>query len=170
VDRLVIAVIYSAPFVVVRFVRTHEDCDDIDAGEVQVMDLKPIHTVKQHEAALKEIERLWASKPGTPRHDRLEVLATLVEDYEEKHLSIYPPDPVAAIRFRMEQLDLDRKALEPSIGSRARVSEVLSGRRRFTLDMIRRLHRQLGIPAEVLLASLGAARGTRRGRPTATSP
>ena len=62
-------------------------------------------------------------------------------------------DPVAAIRLRMEQLDLDRKALEPSIGSRARVSEVLSGRRRLTLDMIRRLHRQLGIPAEVLLAS-----------------
>ncbi len=76
-----------------------------------------------------------------------------VEDYEGKHLPIYPPDPLAAIRFRMEQLDLDRKALEPSIGSRARVSEVLSGRRRLTLDMIRRLHRQLGIPAEVLLAS-----------------
>ena len=88
-------------------------------------------------------------------HDRLEVLATLVEDYEKQHQPIFPPDPVAAIRFRMEQLDLDRKALEPSIGSRARVSEVLSGRRRLTLDMIRRLrlHRQLGIPAEVLLAS-----------------
>ena len=82
-----------------------------------------------------------------------DVLATLVEDWEEKHQPVYPPDPVAAIRFRMEQLDLDRKALEPSIGSRARVSEVLSGRRRLTLDMIRRLHRDLGIPAEVLLAS-----------------
>jgi HTH-type transcriptional regulator/antitoxin HigA len=117
------------------------------------MDIKPIHSEKQHGAALKEIERLWAARPGTPQHDRLEVLATLVEDYEEKHLTIYPPDPVAAIRFRMEQLDLDRKALEPSIGSRARVSEVLSGRRRLTLDMIRRLHRNLGIPAEVLLAS-----------------
>ncbi len=115
--------------------------------------IKPIHNEKQHGAALKEIERLWAARPGTPQHDRLEVLATLVEDYEEKHLPIYPPDPVAAIRFRMEQLDLDRKALGPSIGSRARVSEVLSGRRRLTLDMIRRLHRQLGIPAEVLLAS-----------------
>jgi len=117
------------------------------------MDVKPIHNDKQHRAALKEIERLWAAKTGSPEHDRLEVLATLVEDYEEKHQPIYPPDPVAAIRFRMEQLDLDRKALEPSIGSRARVSEVLSGRRQLTLAMIRRLHRQLGIPAEVLLAT-----------------
>jgi HTH-type transcriptional regulator / antitoxin HigA len=117
------------------------------------VDIKPIRNERQHRAALREIERLWSVRPGTPDHDRLEVLATLVEDYEEKRHPVYPPDPVAAIRFRMEQLDLDRKALEPSIGSRARVSEVLSGRRRLTLDMIRRLHKQLGIPADVLLAS-----------------
>jgi len=117
------------------------------------MDIKPIHTERQHRSALREIERLWAARPGTPEHDTLEVLATLVEDYEDKHQPVYPPDPVAAIRFRVEQLDLDRKALEPSIGSRARVSEVLSGRRRLTLSMIRRLHKQLGIPADVLLAS-----------------
>jgi len=117
------------------------------------MDIKPIHNEKQHRAALKEIERLWSARPGSPEHDRLEILATLVEDYEEKHYPVYPPDPVAAIRFRMEQLGLERKALESSIGSRARVSEVLSGKRSLTLEMIRRLHRQLGIPAEVLLAS-----------------
>lgn len=117
------------------------------------MEIKPIRNESQHRAALQEVERLWDARPRTPEHDRLEVLATLVEDYEEKHHPVYPPDPVAAIRFRMEQLELDRKALEPSIGSRARVSEVLSGRRRLTLNMIRRLHRQLGIPAEVLLAS-----------------
>ncbi len=116
------------------------------------MDIKPIHTEKQHRAALKEIERLWSARPGTPEHDRLEVLAALVEDYEERHHPIYPPDPVEAIRFRMEQLGLDRKALEPCIGSRARVSEVLSRKRRLTLEMIRRLNKQLGIPAEVLLA------------------
>lgn len=117
------------------------------------MEIKPIRNEKQHRAALREIERLWDARPRTPQHDSLEVLATLVEDYEEKHHPVYPPDPVAAIRFRMEQLELDRKALEPSIGSRARVSEVLSGRRPLTLNMIRRLHRQFGIPAEVLLAS-----------------
>jgi len=116
------------------------------------MDIKPIHTEKQHQAALKEIERLWSARPGTQEHDRLEVLATLVEDYEEKHVEIYPPDPVDAIQFRMEQLGLDRKALEPCIGSRARVSEVLTRKRRLTLEMIRRLNKQLGIPAEALLA------------------
>ena len=117
------------------------------------MEIRPIRTERQHRAALREIERLWSARPGTPDHDRLEVLATLVADYEDRHEPVYPPEPVEAIKFRMEQLGLDRKALELSIGSRARVSEVLSGRRRLTLDMIRRLHRQLGIPAEVLLAS-----------------
>lgn|SRR5574341_1593001 len=117
------------------------------------MQIKPIHTEKQHREALAEIERLWSAKSGTPAHDRLEVLATLVEDFEEKYQPVYPPDPIEAIRFRMEQLGLDRKALEPSIGSRARVSEVLMGRRKLTLQMIRRLHKQLGIPAEVLLAA-----------------
>jgi HTH-type transcriptional regulator/antitoxin HigA len=116
------------------------------------MEIKPIHTDKQHRATLKEIERLWEARPGTPAHDRLEVLAALVEDYEKKHHPIYPPDPVEAIRFRMEQLGLDRKALESCIGSRSRVSEVLARKRRLTLDMIRRLHKQLGIPAEALLA------------------
>lgn len=115
------------------------------------MEIRPIRTARQHRAALEEIERLWDAAPRTPEHDRLEVLATLVEDYEEKHQPVYPPDPVEAIRFRMEQLGLDRKALEPAIGSRARVSEVLSRKRRLTLDMIQRLRRQLGIPADVLI-------------------
>jgi HTH-type transcriptional regulator / antitoxin HigA len=122
--------------------------------------LKPIRTEAQHRAALKEIERLWDAPPRSAEHDRLEVLATLVEDYEERHHPIYPPDPVEAIRFRIEQLGLDRKALEPAIGSRARVSEVLSRRRRLTLEMIRRLRDQLGIPADVLVGE-PARSGTR---------
>lgn len=117
------------------------------------MEIKPIRTEKQHRAALKEIERLWESRHGTAEHDRMEVLAALVEDYEEKHQPVYPPDPVEAIRFRIDQLGLDRKALERALGSRARVSEVLSRKRRLTLQMIRKLHEQLGIPAEVLIAS-----------------
>ena len=122
--------------------------------------LKPIRTEAQHRAALKEIERLWDARPRSAEHDRLEVLATLVENYEERHHPIYPPDPVEAIQFRMEQLGLDRKALESAIGSRARVSEVLSRRRRLTLDMIRRLRDQLGIPADVLVGE--PARGSGR--------
>src|SRR5512133_2732732 len=102
------------------------------------MQIKPIHTEKQHRDALAEIERLWSARPGTPAHDRIEGLAALLEDFAEKHQPLYPPDPIEAIRCRMEQLGLDRKALEPSIGSRARVSEVLTGRRKLTLQMIRR--------------------------------
>jgi HTH-type transcriptional regulator / antitoxin HigA len=129
------------------------------------MDIKPVRTSKDHRAALAEVERLWEAKPGTPEHDRLEVLVTLVEAYEAKHHPIPPPDPVEAILFRMDQLDLDRKALEALIGSRARVSEVLSRRRSLSLGMIRRLHGRLGIPAEVLIGEeTGRARPSRSSR------
>ena len=135
------------------------------------MEIKPVRTSKDHKAALGEVERLWDAKPGTQEHDRLEVLVTLIEAYEVKHHPIPPPDPVEAIRFRMDQLDLDRKDLEALIGSRARVSEVLSGRRALSLGMIRRLHRELGIPAEILIGEGGSThrvrthRGGRRSLP-----
>lgn len=128
------------------------------------MDIKPVRTSKDHKAALAEVERLWEAKPGTLDHDRLEVIVTLIEAYEAKHHPIPPPDPVEAILFRMDQLDLDRKDLEALIGSRARVSEVLSGRRNLSLEMVRRLHRQLGIPAEILI---GEPKGSSRRRPRA---
>jgi HTH-type transcriptional regulator/antitoxin HigA len=91
------------------------------------------------------------AKPNTPEGDRLDVLATLVEAWEEKHHTIEPPDPVAAIQFAMDQRGLSRRDLEPLIGSRARVAEVLNHKRNLTLPMIRRLHRHLGIPAEALI-------------------
>ena len=128
------------------------------------MEIKPVRTSKDHRAALAEVERLWEAKPGTPEHDRLEVLVTLIEAFESKHHPIPPPDPVEAILFRMDQLDLDRKDLEALIGSRARVSEVLGGRRSLSLEMIRRLHRQLGIPAEVLIGTSGRRRPDRARR------
>jgi HTH-type transcriptional regulator/antitoxin HigA len=118
------------------------------------MDIKPVRTSRDHRAALAEIERLWEAKPGTAEHDRLEVLVTLIESYEAKHHPIPPPDPVEAIRFRMDQMDLDRKDLEDLVGSRARVSEILSGRRGLSLGMIRRLHSRLGIPAEILIGEV----------------
>jgi HTH-type transcriptional regulator/antitoxin HigA len=130
------------------------------------MDIKPVRTSKDHRAALAEVERLWEARPGTPEHDRLEVLVTLIEAYEAKHHPIPPPDPVEAIRFRMDQMDLDRKDLEEIIGSRARVSEVLGGRRRLSLAMIRRLHRRLGIPADILIREVNSRPPARprRGR------
>jgi HTH-type transcriptional regulator/antitoxin HigA len=121
-------------------------------------DLKPIRTQADYETAMTQIEHLWGAKSGTPEGDRLDVLATLVEAYEAKHYPIDPPDPIDAIRFRMEQQGLTRKQLEPMIGTRARVSEVLNGQRNLTLQMIRRLHVGLGIPTDILIRPRRAAR------------
>ena len=118
------------------------------------MDIRPIHTEEDCKAALKEISALMDSDPdaGTPEGDRLDILATLVKAYEAKHVPIAAPDPVEAIKFRMEQSGLSVKDMEPLIGKSNRVYEVLNRKRPLTLAMIRRLHRKLGIPAEVLIA------------------
>ncbi|MBF0143211.1 MAG: helix-turn-helix domain-containing protein [Magnetococcales bacterium] len=117
------------------------------------MDIRPIKTEQDHDAALAEVERLMDAGPDTPEGDRLDVLATLIEAYEARHHAIGLPDPVEAIKFRMEQMGLSRKELEPFIGSRARVAEVLNRKRQLSLEMIRRLHEGLKIPAEVLIQS-----------------
>ena len=114
-------------------------------------DLKPIRTEQDYEAALAEIERLWGASAGTPEGDRLDVLATLVDAYEAAHDPMDPPDPIEAIQFRMEQQGLTRKDLERLLGTRTRVSEVLNRKRGLSIAMIRRLHAELGIPAEVLI-------------------
>ncbi len=114
-------------------------------------ELKPIRTRADHKNALAEVERLWGAKSGTPKGDRLDVLATLIDAYETRHYPMDPPDPIEAIQFRMEQQGLSRKDLEPMIGTRARVAEVMNRRRSLSIDMIRRLHDQLGISAEVLI-------------------
>ncbi len=115
------------------------------------MDIKPIKTEADHEAVLEEVDGLMDAEPDTPEGDRLDVLTTLVGAWEEKHHRIEYPDPIGAILHRMEALSLARKDLEPMIGSRARVSEVLSRKRPLTINMIRRLNEELRIPAEVLI-------------------
>jgi HTH-type transcriptional regulator/antitoxin HigA len=120
------------------------------------MRLKLIKTEREYQQTLKRVEKLMDAKAGTAEGDELELLAALVELYEEEHWPVFPPDPIAAIRFRMEQSGLQSKDLVPLIGSRSRVSEVLNGRRPLTLNMIRRLHRTLGIPAESLLGEVEA--------------
>jgi HTH-type transcriptional regulator/antitoxin HigA len=112
------------------------------------MEIKPIKSNRDYRAALNEIDRLMDARPNSAEGDRLDVLATLVEAWEEKHWPIDSPDPVEAILFAMEQRGLSRRDLEPFIGSRARVAEVLNHKRPLTLAMIRRLHDGLGIPAE----------------------
>ena len=114
-------------------------------------EIKPIRTEADYEATLAEVERLWGSRSGTPKGDRLDVLATLIAAYEERHFPFATPDPVEAIRFRMEQQGLTRKDLETMIGTRTRIAEVLSRKRGLSITMIRRLHERLGIPAEVLI-------------------
>lgn len=121
------------------------------------MEIKPIKNERDHGRALKEIDRLMDARPNTPAGDRLDVLVTLVEAWEEKHWPIDLPDPVEAILFAMEQRGLSRRDLQPFIGSRARVAEVLNHKRPLTLPMIRRLHQGLGIPAEVLIGESMAA-------------
>ena len=115
------------------------------------MDIKPIHSAKDHKAALLEIEGLMTARKGTPEGDRLEVLSTLVEDWERRHHPVIPPDPVEAIRFRMEQRGLTASDLAAILGGANRVSEVLRHKRGLTVTMIRNLHRELGIPAEILV-------------------
>lgn len=115
------------------------------------MKVSPIKTEKDHAKALKEIEKLWGAKEGTPNGDRLDVLATLVEAYERIHHAIDVPDPLDAIRFRLEQQGADYPSLVGVIGSRTRVYEVMRGARPLSLQMIRRLHLHLQIPAEILI-------------------
>jgi HTH-type transcriptional regulator / antitoxin HigA len=115
---------------------------------------KLIKTRKEHREALKRIEKLMDAKPRTQQGDELELLATLVELYERKHVPIPPPEPLEAIRFRMDQEGLKPKDLIPFIGSRSRVSEFLSGRRPLTLRMIRNLNHGLDIPAKSLLGGM----------------
>jgi len=115
------------------------------------VDIRPIKTNGDYEAALAEIERRWGAKPGTPEGDKLDVLATLVDAYEDVHFPIDPPTPIEAIKFRMDQMGLRQIDLVPYFGSRGRVSEVLNGKRPLSLRMIRRISRGLGIPTEVLI-------------------
>ncbi len=115
------------------------------------MDIRPIKTEVDYHIALAEIEQLFDAEPNTPAGDRLDVLTTLVEAYESRHHAIPTPDPIEAILYHLESRGLSRRDLELYIGSRARVSEILNRKRSLTIEMIRRLHSGLGIPADVLI-------------------
>src|SRR5712692_7270780 len=127
------------------------------------MDIKPIKTDADYEAVLQEIDCLMDAEPDTPEGDRLDVLVTLVEAYEAKHYPIEDPDPIATIVHRMEALGMTHKDLEPMIGARGRVAEILGRQRPLTLTMIRRLTKGMRIPAEVLIQpyEIGEKKGTK---------
>lgn len=115
--------------------------------------IKPIRSEVDYERALRDIDALFDARPGTPEGDELDVLVTLVEAYEAEHHRIDAPDPIALIEFAMEQRGADRTDLEPLIGSRGRVSEVLNRKRPLTLPMIRKLNDEWGLPTDVLVQS-----------------
>ena len=114
------------------------------------MNIKPIKNEEDYTQTLNYIESLMDAKPNTPQMDELEVLTTLVEAYEEHHYRIEAPDPIEAIKFRMEQEGLKQKDLVTIVGSKSRVSEILNRKRKLTIEMIRNLHKQLHIPIESL--------------------
>jgi HTH-type transcriptional regulator / antitoxin HigA len=119
----------------------------------RTVELKPIRSEAEYENALRAVSPYFDNEPelGTPDADQFEMLLLLIESYEAKHHPIFPPDPIEAIKFRMEQAGLTPKDLEPMIGRTNRVYEILAGRRPLTLAMIRKLHKGLGIPAESLI-------------------
>ena len=123
---------------------------------------KPIRTEADYAAALARVDELMETEPGTPAGEELDVLVDLVELYESKHVPMEPPSPLAALEFRMDQAGLTPRDLVPYVGSRAKVSEVLSGKRAITMPMARALHRHLGIPADVLAQADRPLIGARR--------
>ncbi|MCC4287886.1 MULTISPECIES: helix-turn-helix domain-containing protein [Halomonadaceae] len=116
------------------------------------MNIKPIRSDDDLRAAFQRLEAIFQAEEGTPEADEMEVLVTLIEAYEEKHYPIAPPDPIEAIKFRMEQQGLTKRDLEAYIGPSGRVSEVLSGKRKLSLRMIKRLHDGLKIPYDSLMS------------------
>jgi HTH-type transcriptional regulator / antitoxin HigA len=117
-----------------------------------MMNIRPIKTEEDYHNAISRIETLWGAKKDTPEGDELDLLVTLVESYEMKHYPIVPPDPIDAIKFRMEQMGLTNSDMERYLGSQSRVSEVLNRKRTLSLGMIKSLYKGLKIPAEILLA------------------
>ena len=115
------------------------------------MNIKPVKTKKDHLNALKRIEQLMGAKAHSPAGDELDVLVTLVEAFEAKHYAIDAPDPIAAIQHRMEDLGMARKDLEPLLGSKSRVSEILNRKRKLTMEMVRTLHVKMNLPADTLI-------------------
>ncbi len=116
------------------------------------MNIRPIKSEEDYQNAITRIAELWGAAKDTARGDELDLLITLVEAFEMKHYAIAPPDPIDAIKFRMEQMGMNNADMVKYLGSQSRVSEILNGKRKLTLNMIKSLYKELKIPAEVLLA------------------
>ena len=127
-------------------------------------EIRPIHSELDYETALAQLEEVFEAREGTPEANRLEVLATLIEAYEDQHHPVLPPDPIAAITFYMEQNNLSRADFGDLIGSRPRATEILKGKRNLSISIIRTLAKAWKIPAEILISESATRRTPRRGR------
>lgn len=153
--RLVVKVNYLTEWIYVRFVGTHNEYDKIDVTTIlkkNIMDVKLIKTEDEYNEALSRIDELFDVTPESKEFDEAELLIALVELYEQQHYKIESPDPIEAIKFRMEQMEVKRTDMTKYFGTRGRVSEILNRKRELTLVMIKKLHKDFGIPAESLLA------------------
>ncbi len=149
--RLIVRRNYHRQAIYIRFIGTHAEYDRIDATTSDLVLVRPLRTEADYRAALAEIDQLFDAEPETPEDARLEVLLTLVEAYEDAHYPIGMPDPIAMIEHVMAAQNLTRVDLEPYIGPRQRVWDIMEKRRRLTLSMIRRLATGLNIPTDVLI-------------------
>ena len=135
----------------IRFIGTHAEYDKIDAAKIWNMKIKPIKTKKDYQQALDRLEVIFDAKKNSAEGDELEVLGILIDDYETRNFPVGFPDPVEAIKFRMDQLGYTQNDLAKVVGLKSRASEILSGKRKLSLEMIRQLHENLKIPTEVLI-------------------
>ncbi len=135
----------------IRFVGTHREYDKMTQNEFRIMNIKPVKTKKDYQQALSRLEIIFDAKKGTTEGDELEILGILIDRYENEHFPIDLPDPIEAIKFRMEQLGYTQTDLANVVGLKSRASEILSGKRKLSLEMIRQLHEKLNIPTDVLI-------------------
>ena len=148
--RLIVRINYSYAMVWIRFIGTHAQYDKIDATKFD-MSIKPIKTKKDYKAALQRLEMIFDANPGSAQGDELEILGILIDNYEKTHYPIDYPDPIEAIKFRMEQLGYTQNDLAKIVGLKSRASEILNKKRKLTLEMVRQIHTKLNIPTNVLI-------------------
>lgn len=159
--RIVTTINYDFGWVFIKFIGTHKDYDKIDANTIDLyksktkkiinMNIEVIKSKKQYEASLQRFEELFFAKPNTKEGKEAQLLALVIKDYEDKHYKIELPDPVEAIKYKMEQMQLTKKDLGEILGYTSRVSEILNRKRKLTLEMVRNLHEKLNIPLKSLV-------------------
>lgn len=150
--RLIVKINYDFQICWIRFIGTQPSTTKLMQRKFRMMmKLKPIKTESDYDQALKRLEVIFDAKQGTPEGDELEILSILIDEYEQSHFPIDLPDPVEAIKFRMEQMGYTQNDLANVIGRKSRASEILSKKRKLSLSMIRNLHEKMNIPTEVLI-------------------